>query len=1152
LAQFLIFSYHLLTEWGKNDVINYKYFFNNFDKAVILSEKESGRIIDINEKALGLFCKTEDDFAHLKRTDIFPLKTIQDLNLQLRKKVNSDVVSTESFIIPSKGNKISINIETDLINENGSELLLEVISKKENSNGVYEKEDKYKILFDNANDAIFLIKDESIVDFNAKTLEMFHCTKEEILNKTPYDLSPEFQPDGTKSVEETKKKIEIALNEGSQFFEWKHKRPDNSLFDAEVSINTVVINGETYIQSIVRDITKKKQAELTLKESKISLSSLLRNLPGIAYRCRNDKNWTMEFISEGCLSLTGYTSEQLVNNNNISYADLIHPEDKDMVWEKVQEAINEKKSFKIIYRLITSNNKIKWVWEQGNGIFSPDNELLYVEGLINDITEQKLIEEALQVSEAKFRSLVEESLMGVYIIQDGKFPYINPRTAEIFGYTVDEILSSVSVADIIYEEDLNLVQKNIEKRISGEVKTLHYSFRGKKKDNTIIDVEVMGSFTIYDGKPAVIGTILDITKRKKTEKELTKLSRAVEQSPASIIITDTDGNIEYVNPKFCEITGYSQDEVLRRNPQLLKYGNYPESFYKNLWDTIKSGQEWRGEFHNKKKNGESFWESASISPIKDANGNITNFLAVKENITERKKTDGELRKLSRAVEQNSATIIITNTNWQIEYVNPKYSELTGYTAEEVAGKKPRCLEYIQASSDGYKNFIGFVQRGGEWRGEFLNKKKNGEEFWELASISSIKNHDGETTHYLIIKEDITQRKKAEEELKLAKEKAEEMNRLKSAFLANMSHELRTPMVAILGYSDILRKESDNPNLQEMSNEIYDSSRRLMNTLNLLLDLSKIEANKETINYLEIDVGAVVEEEFAIYEGLAKKKNLFYIVNKPAEPIITLLDERMLRQIINNLASNAVKFTDTGRVVLTVKKELKDEKENVLIKVSDTGIGIHPKSQKIIFEAFRQISEGLARKFEGTGLGLTVTKKYIELMNGEIEIESEPGRGSIFTVRFPIMHKENVNISEKTPEPSQIPTELPQYGAKSKLPQILLIEDDQSNAGVIKFFLDGLYDVDIAPSGEQGIERVKEKKYNAILMDIDLGLGISGLETARNIKTLPNYENQPIIAVTALALRGDKERFLAGGCTHYLAKPFKKEELIKTISKALKS
>ena len=1143
-------------------MINYKYFFNNFDKAVILSEKESGRIIDINEKALALFCKSTDDFVNLKRTDILPLKAIQNLNLQLKKSAtNSNFASADSFIIHKKGDKIPINIETGLLKENGTELFLEVISEKKNEKipkdeftlveqPIDESENKYKTLFDNASDAIFLIKDESVVDCNVKALEIFRCSKEDILYKTPYDLSPEFQPDGSRSTEKTKEKIESANTE-PQFFEWKHKRPDNSLFDAEVSINSVILNGENYIQAIVRDVTKKKQAELALIESKISLSSLLKNLPGAAYRCRNDKNWTMEFISEGCLELTGYTSGQLVNNNTISYADLIHPDDREMVWKKIQDAIKEKKSFQLVYRLITSNNKIKWVWEQGNGIFSTNNELLSLEGLINDITEQKMIEEALLLSETKFRSLVEEALVGVYIIQDGKFPYINPRSAEIFGYTVDEILSSLSLSDVIYEEDLELVQGNINKRISGEVKTLHYCFRGKKKDNTLIDLEVMGSFTIYDGRPAIIGTLLDVTKRKKSEKELIKLSRAVEQSPASIIITDTNGNIEYVNPKFSELTGYSFDEVIGKNPKFLKHGNYPEAFYKELWETIKAGQEWRGEFHNKKKTGESFWESASISPVKDSEGKITNFLAVKEDITERKKTDNELRKLSRAVEQNSASIIITNTDWLIEYVNPKFIESSGYSADEVIGKKPNFLENIESSSAHYENFWETLLLGDEWHGEFLNKKKDGENFWELASISSIKNSEGATTHYLIIKEDITQRKKAEEELKSAKEKAEEMNKLKSVFLANMSHELRTPMVAILGYSDILRKELENPNLQEMSNEIYDSSRRLMNTLNLLLDLSKIEANKEIIKYLEIDVDAIASEEFRIYEGLAKKKNLFFKIDLPTQPVVTLLDERMLRQIINNLASNAVKFTDAGGVTLTIKKETDNDRENVVIRVSDTGIGIPKSAQKLIFEAFRQISEGLNRKFEGTGLGLTITKKFVEMMNGEIEIESEPGNGSTFTVRFPILRRDDVNrINKVDSDPSQIQIEFPTEKAKNKLQKLLLIEDDQSNAGVIKFFLEGLYDIDIVSTGEDGIDMVKVKKYKAILMDIDLGIGMSGLETAKKIRNLPNYSNEPIIAVTALALRGDRERFLAEGCTHYIAKPFKKEELINTIKDAL--
>lgn len=1144
-------------------MIDYKYFFNNFSKAIILSDYKTGRIVDINEEALSFFCRSTEDFNNLKRTDIFPLKAIKDLNLQLDKTDNSNPASTDSFIINKEGNKIPVHIDTRVLKENGTVLLIETISGNndtataKNVLTVPEKllnknEDKYKTLFDNANDAIFLVKDESIVDLNSKALEMFRCTKEQIVAKTIYDLSPEYQPDGSKSIIATKETNEKVLNAQPQFFEWRLQRPDNSLFDAEVSLNSVTLDDKTYIQAIVRDISERKQIELDLIETKISLSSLLKNLPGMAYRCKNDKDWTMEFVSEGCFNLTGYRASELVNNKDLSYADLIHPEDKTMVWDSVQNAIKEKKSFQLIYRISTSNNEMKWVWEQGNGVFSEDGRLLALEGLINDITEQKSTEEALQQSESKFRSLVEESLAGVYIIQDGKFSYVNPRAAEIFGYTTDEILSGKTIVDLAYEKDLNIVQENIRKRLDGEIKSMHYSFRGKKKDNTIIDVEVIGSKTIYDGLPAVIGTVLNVTERNKTDRELRKLSSAVEQSPASIIITDAEGNIEYVNPKFCEITGYLQEEVLGKNPRILKYGTYPEGFYKNLWGTVKSGREWRGEFHNKKKNGELYWEYGVISPIKNSDGEIINFIAIKEDITERKKTDWELRKLSRAVEQSSASIIITDTGGNIEYVNPKFCELTGYSSDEVLGRKPKILEHALSTSSNLKDLWNTIKQGDEWRGEFLNRKKNGESFWEFASISPIKNSEGKTTNYLLIKEDITKRKEAEGELQLAKKRAEEMNKLKSIFLANMSHELRTPMVAILGYSDVLRKELENPNLLEMSQEIYDSSRRLMNTLNLLLDLSRIEANKAVINYAEIDVSAIAAEEFGVYQSMAKNKNLQFETDLPDEPIVTLLDERMLRQIVNNLTSNAVKFTNKGNVRLTVKKELRVEKENIIIQISDTGIGIPKSSQKIIFEAFRQISEGFNRDFEGAGLGLTITKKFVEMLNGEIEIESELGRGATFTIKFPIVSKTDVKMfNSNNDKPSQVQIEFPKEKSAHTLSRILLIEDDQSNIGVIKHFLEDLYEVDVAFTGEEGYNMAKAKKYKAILMDIDLGEGISGLQTARKIKTLPNYNNQPIIAVTALVMRGDRERFLSEGCSHYLAKPFKKEELIKIISDALK-
>ena len=248
-----------------------------------------------------------------------------------------------------------------------------------------------------------------------------------------------------------------------------------------------------------------------------------------------------------------------------------------------------------------------------------------------------------------------------------------------------------------------------------------------------------------------------------TEEELRKLLRAIEQSPSTVMITDANGNIEYVNPKFTQLTGYTPEEVRGKNPRFLKPDNIPSERYRNLWEIISSGGEWHGEFCNKKKNGELYWEYASISPVRNSKGVITHYIAVKEDITERKKMEDELRKLSHAIEQSPVTVMITDVKGNIEYVNPKFTQLTGYTSEEVMGKNPRFLKPDNIPSETYRKLWETITSGGEWRGEMCNKKKNGDIYWEFASISPVRNSKGVITHFIGVKEDITERKKAEEE-----------------------------------------------------------------------------------------------------------------------------------------------------------------------------------------------------------------------------------------------------------------------------------------------------------------------------------------------------------------------------------------------------
>lgn len=392
------------------------------------------------------------------------------------------------------------------------------------------------------------------------------------------------------------------------------------------------------------------------------------------------------------------------------------------------------------------------------------------------------------------------------------------------------------------------------------------------------------------------------------------------------------------------------------------------------------------------------------------------------------------------------------------------------------------------------------------------------------------------------------RTKAHEELIKAKEKAEEMNKLKTSFLANMSHELRTPMVGILGYTEILKQEVVDPELREMSEEVNLSANRLLETLDLILDLSKVESSKSEVQNSLVNVGEAVVSYVKSFQKIASKKNINLKIVIKDEQVYSLLDDRILRSIVNNLVSNAIKFTEEGSVTVEVDKN----NNKAFITVTDTGIGIPENSREIIFDEFRQVSEGLNRGFEGSGLGLHITKRFLELMNGTISVNSQVGEGSVFKVSFPL-HKFEKQIVVTSSEQNRKDTSISnkkKVKFDENLSDILLVEDDMSNAGVIEYLLTNVCNIDIARTGEGAIKACTEKHYAAILMDIDLGIGMDGIETTKQIRKLEQYKNTPIIAVTALAMKGQKELFLEEGCSHYISKPFDSKVFLRLIKNIL--
>ncbi len=550
-----------------------------------------------------------------------------------------------------------------------------------------------------------------------------------------------------------------------------------------------------------------------------------------------------------------------------------------------------------------------------------------------------------------------------------------------------------------------------------------------------------------------------------------------------------------------------------------------------------------------------YFNESEIQLLEELTDNISYAVEMIRAEMNRNKAEDTLKTLRNVIEQSPALIIITTPDGSIEYVNPKFCEVTGYTFAEVVGRNPRFLKSGDKTQGEYQEIWNTILSGKSWEGEFHNKKKNGELYWISSRISSILDDDGNIVHFVAVDEDVTERKNIVSDLLKAKEKAEEMNRLKTAFLNNMSHELRTPLISILGFSEILEIEIKEPELKNMAAQINHGGKRLSETLNLILDLSQIEAEKLTVENRLFDLCSVIRQQVANYESVAKVKGLALTTVIKTESIILNADERMCAHIVDNLVNNAVKYTENGGITVILGREtglINGKNEEVaVLKVVDTGMGIAEENFDIIFEEYRQVSEGLSRTFQGSGLGLTITKKFVEKMGGTLTVKSELKVGSVFTVTLPIitsMVQEPGTARDNTMPLRRKPVE----PFRVELPRIMMVDDDPSAFAVTKIFLKHICKIEYASSGEEAIELAKKEKFTAILLDINLGFGIDGLVALKEIRKLEGYEKTPVLALTAYSMNADKDYFLEAGCDHYLSKPFRKAEIQKAVSEILRT
>ena len=859
------------------------------------------------------------------------------------------------------------------------------------------------VVFNTSEPAFIMDREGTILDANKAFAASFGKQVEECLQMNAFDLLP---PAVT-----AKRKIKVAeALSTSKLVIYEDERYNRCIrlsiapiADKEGKMTTLFI--------VAQDITQLKLTERESTNQKIFNSALMESIPGAVYMVNAEGYYTF---------WNAYQRDVVVGKpdsamGNAHALDTIHPDHREVVTAKManilETGVEDSKDVKI---LLHGGPEFRWFRISGKKIII--NGEAFIIGVGSDITERKKAEEyALKSSEDRFKKLFEgHSSVMLVIDEQGNIIDANLSAAEFYGWPVEKICQ-MSIGNISTRSPEKIKSDLLKFRTS---KLNRFQSTHKRADGFTHDVEVVSNTIEIEGKIVFYSTINDIAELKLAENKLKKLGAAVEQSPAVVVITDPQGDIEYVNPMFSQLTGYSAKEVKGKNPRILQSGLLPSEVYDDLWQTILSGGIWRGEFLNKKKNGELFWETAVISAILNE-GVIINFVAVKEDITEQK--------------------------------------------------------------------------------QYLN------------------------------------------ELIAAKEKAEESDRLKSAFLANISHEIRTPMNGILGFSELLKE----PHLsgEEQSGYIdliQQSGERMLNLINDLIDISRIEAGETILQISKTSVNRLLHDLNDFFKPQADKKGLHlsFSTGLPDNKSIIETDSSKLSQILTNLVQNALKFTSSGGIDAGYTRTGR----SLEFYVIDSGIGIPVEMKERVFDRFHQVDNSLTRHHEGAGLGLSISKAYVAMLGGTIRVESVEGRGSAFFFTLPYNPPSHSTIGRSTPVTKELAATGPDI-------TILIAEDDRVCSLVLQMYLrsDNITILS-AVNGHEAVELVKQHpEINLVLIDIKMPV-MNGFDATRLIKKL--RPELPVIAQTAFTSKEDKEKAEKAGCDCVILKPINKNELLALIPEML--
>jgi len=736
-----------------------------------------------------------------------------------------------------------------------------------------------------------------------------------------------------------------------------------------------------------------------------------------------------------------------------AFLDAVHPDDRKAVNANFSNALAARTQYEVEHRILMTDGRIKWVFERCRTEFDPAGTPIRAVGTVQDVTERKAAETALTQSRDLLLTIVETIPMRIFW-KDHRLTYMGCNTlfaadagkqspADLLGRD-DYSMVWAAQADLYRADDFAVMASGLAKLFYDEPQTTPDGstiwLRTSKIPLKNADGETIGVLGLYE----------DITERKMAEIQLRKLSLVAEQSPESILITDLNGSIEYVNESFTRKSGFSREEVMGKNPRLLLHSDKISAVtYKAMWAALRACETWSGELISKRKDGATYTDWAIITPLRAPDGKVTHYVAIQEDITERLHNTDELERYRHGLE----ALVAQRT----------------------------------------------------------------------------------------------------EELTSARQQADAANRSKSEFLANMSHEIRTPMNGVIGMVDVLRKTALNAEQARMLDTVQKSSQALLTILNDILDFSKIEAGKLEIEQVPTQLQGVVENVVQLLEHTASAKRVTVVWSMdPQLPEWVLSDPTRLRQILLNLLGNAIKFVahDTGRVEVSTHAVTRgDGSAGMQIQVIDNGIGMDHDVLARLFRPFTQGDASTVRKYGGTGLGLSITQRLVQMLHGQLTVSSTPGQGSAFTVELPLSISTPADHSSHSVPPQAAVARADQAQPDDRI--ILVAEDNETNRDVVLEQLRLLgYRSEFAEDGVQALAMWRSGRYSLLLTDCHMP-NMDGFELTEAIRsTEADGAHTPIIAITANAMQGEAQRCKDHGMDDYLSKPLRMDELARMLDQWL--